>query len=147
MRRSAEHGFTLVELLIVMTLIGLLSVAVVIAMPDPRGNLVDEAERFAARAKAAQDSAILDGTSMAIRVTQAGYGFDRRDKGAWRPLAAKPFVDTAWDEGAEAAVGDGVMRIVFDPTGIAEPAQVTLMRGDEQAVVAFDQDGGIDVVR
>ncbi|HEY1145451.1 MAG TPA: GspH/FimT family pseudopilin [Allosphingosinicella sp.] len=140
-------GFTLVELLIVMTLIGLLSAAVVIAMPDPRGSLVDEAERFAARAKAAQDKAVLSGTGMAIRVTRVGYGFDRREQGAWRPLAAKPFVDTAWGEGAEAATGAGVMRIVFDSTGIVEPARVTLVRGSEHAVVAFDQDGGIDVVR
>ena len=47
-RPAAEGGFTLVELMVVLTVIGLASAAAVLAMPDPRGRLVDEGARFAA---------------------------------------------------------------------------------------------------
>ena len=58
-RPAAEGGFTLVELMVVLTVIGLASAAAVLAMPDPRGRLVDEGARFAARVRAAQDSAVM----------------------------------------------------------------------------------------
>jgi len=142
-----EEGFTLVELMVVMTLIALMSAAVIVAMPDPRGSVTAEAERFAARAKAAQERAITDARGMAIRVTGAGYGFDIREQSMWRPLAAKPFVDSAWDEGTQAAIeGADAARIVFDPTGIAEPARVNLVRDGKRASVVIAQDGTIDVV-
>lgn len=38
---SAERGFTLVELLVTLVILGLASAAVVLAMPDPRGELRD----------------------------------------------------------------------------------------------------------
>lgn len=142
-----SSGFTLVELLIVLAIIGLMSAAVVLAMPDPRGSLVAEAERFAARAKAAQDRAVIDARGMSIRMTDAGYGFDLRDRAQWRPLDRKPFLDYRWGEGTVPALGEtGAARIVFDPTGISEPARLTLVRGDEQVSVEIGQDGGIDVV-
>ena len=148
--RSRVHalGFTLVELLVVLTLIGLMSAAVILAMPDPRGTLAAEAERFAARSAAARDKAIVDAAAMSVRVTAAGYGFDRRDGSEWRPLDGKPFVEQAWKEGTQATIaGEGAMRIMFDPTGIAEPARVTLVRDDETMAVTIGADGEVDVVR
>ena len=148
--RSRVHalGFTLVELLVVLTLIGLMSAAVILAMPDPRGTLAAEAERFAARSAAARDKAIVDAAAMSVRVTAAGYGFDRRDGSEWRPLDGKPFVEQAWKQGTQATIaGEGAMRIVFDPTGIAEPARVTLVRDDETMAVTIGADGEVDVVR
>ena len=47
---SRNAGFTLIELMIVVTIIGLASAVVVLALPDPRGRLRDEAAQFAARA-------------------------------------------------------------------------------------------------
>ncbi len=145
-RRSAECGFTLVELLIVLVIIGLLSAAVVIAIPDTGGSLAAEAERFAARAKAVQDRAILDSRAMSIRVTTIGYGFDRRSDGEWEPLRSKPFVDQRWADGVAAEVGKSdAARIVFDSTGQAEPASIVLARDDEKVRVSIAQDGGIHV--
>ena len=146
--QACDRGFTLIELLIVLTIIGLMSAAVVLAMPDPRGSLVGEADRFAAQAHAAKEQAILDSRPMAIRITAAGYGFDRREDRLWKPLAKEPFADRAWADGTRAAVGQqGAVRLVFDTTGAAEPMKLLLVRDDEQVLVDIAANGKIHVSR
>jgi general secretion pathway protein H len=141
LERPAENGFTLIELLIVLAIIGMMSAVVVLAIPDPRGSLVQEAERFAARTKAAQERAVIDARATSVLVTSAGYGFDRRERAGWRAMAP----DQAWSEGTAAALGQEGARIVFDSTGTAEPAQIVLRREDEQVMVDIRYDGSIHV--
>jgi general secretion pathway protein H len=132
----------------VLTIVGLMSAAVVLAMPDARGSLRAEAERFAARARAAQELAIMDARPVAIRVTAAGYGFDERRDGEWRPMRSEPFADRAWASGTRAGIGaGGAERLVFDTTGTAEPARLLLLRDDEQVLVEIGADGKTRVAR
>ena len=96
-------GFTLVELMIVIALVALASAAVVLALPDPRGRLRDDAERFAARVRAAHDLAVVEGRSVSVWVSDGGYGFDRREAGAWvqgqgRRLARGPVLGPHQEE-------------------------------------------------
>jgi general secretion pathway protein H len=128
--------------MVVLAIIGIMSAAVVLAIPDPRGSLAGEAERFAARAKAAQERAILGARPLAVRITAAGYGFDRREQGGWLPIAERPFEQQSWTEGTSAS---GAARVVFDSTGLSEPASLTLQRGTEQVSVDFGYDGAIRV--
>jgi len=145
-RRQRERGFTLIELLVVMTIIGLLSAAVMLALPDTGGSLRDEAERFAARAHAARDFAITGSRSVGIDVGPAAYAFQRRRGAEWQALAERPFRQEAWKKGTAVAFnGRGAGRIVFDSTGLAEPARLTLVRGKRQVTVDVAADGRIDV--
>lgn len=144
---NRQRGFTLVELLVVLVIVGIMSAAVLLAIPDPRGRLIDEAERFAARVDTARDLAVIESRDMSVRVTAQGYAFDRRQDGEWRPMDAKPFRSEAWSEGTTALVGSaGEERVTFDSTGLAsEPFTVTLVRSGERATVSIAIDGGIDI--
>ena len=145
-RRSAEHGFTLVELMVVITIIGLASAVAMWAMPDPRGRVLDEGLRFAARVRAARDLAVVDARPVSIWVTSGGYGFDARVAGAWVPLAEKPLRVERWNEGTRASLPDAEprSRVTFDPTGAADRGMdVRLQRDDAAALVRIDAAGEV----
>ncbi|CAN5351211.1 GspH/FimT family pseudopilin [soil metagenome] len=147
LKRSAEHGFTLVELMVVIAIIGFMSAAVVLAMPDPRGRVVEDAERFAARLAASRDNAIIQARPMSVWVSASGYGFEQRDVGRWVPLDDKPFVTTNWREGTGALVGKaGRAQINFDSTGLpSEPLKIRLLREGEHASVSIDMSGKVAI--
>ncbi|HEX8193849.1 MAG TPA: GspH/FimT family pseudopilin [Allosphingosinicella sp.] len=140
-RRRSEGGFTLVELLIVITIMGLLSAAVLLAAPASGPSLADEAERLAARARAAQEQAILGGRTMALQVTEAGYAFSVRSEGEWRP-ASSPAAGT-WEAGTRVQGA----RMLFDAAGLSEPATLVLERGGERVEIGFTSEGEVDVRR
>ena len=142
-RRASECGFTFVELMVVIVIIGLAAAAVVLAIPEPGGSLRAEAERFAARARAARDSAIIESRPVALLVGPGGYDVARRGRGGWQPAAHYD-----WAEGTGAEAGGGASaRIRFDSTGLADPLHLVLRRGERRIAVAIGADGEIDVRR
>ena len=141
--REGESGFTLVELMGVIVILGIVAAAAVLAIPDAGGGLRAEAERFAARAQAARETALIESRATAVRVDAGGYALARSEGGAWRETAHFP-----WETGTSPDFGTGASgRTVFDPTGIADPLRITLRRGGDQAQIAIDSNGDIRVVR
>src|SRR3546814_21034157 len=68
-------------------------------MPDPRGRVIDDADRFAARVAAARDEAVITARPMGVWVSPSGYGFLRREAGHWIEMETKPFITTDWKQG------------------------------------------------
>jgi general secretion pathway protein H len=143
LRLFAENGFTLVELMVVLAIVGLMSAAVVLAIPDPRGSLVSEAQTFAARVSAAQERAIMDNRAVALRLTPAGYSFERRTGEGWQTIIERPFGEARWVEGTGIAAASD--RVVFDSTGFADPLELTLKRGTEEVGVTIGEGGDVRV--
>lgn len=154
-RHLTRNGFSLIELMVVLFVIGLLAGVVVLSLPGDERILRDEAERFAARTVAARDEAIASARPVAVVVGPAGYYFEQRRDRAWQPLAPGRFGLVGWKPGTAASVVGGVaesaagsvpqrQRIVFDPVGLASSdARVRLGRGDRALTVSVARDGSV----
>jgi general secretion pathway protein H len=135
-RAASRAGFTLVELLMVVAIIGLAAGAVVLSVPDPRPSVAEDAERFAARLSRAREEAILSNRPVAVDATAAGYDFMVFDGAAWSALDEGPFRPETWTAGTTVVPSAAPVRIVFDPTGVADPAAMTLTRERHSRTIA-----------
>lgn len=142
------NGFTLVELMVVIFIIGLAAGAVVMNLPGDETAISDDSSKFAARLAAIRDEAILQSRGMAVWVAPSGYGFEQRVDGQWQPVGDQAMRAQDWNPGTQAVTGetDGQTRISFDSTGLPSgPLEVTLLRGDRQTVVRVDAAGEVSV--
>lgn len=139
-RRARRRGFTLVELMLVVAIIGLASAAVVLTAPPPGQPVGVEAERFAARLIRAREEALLTNRPVAVEVDADGYRFSAFDGAAWHALSDGPFRAGDWD--ADTTVPTPA-RIVFDVTGTADPVSVSIARPRGAARVTIDAAGEV----
>ena len=141
--RKTEWGFTFVELMVVIFIIGLAATAVVLAIPDQGGSVQTEADRFAARAKSLRDTAIIESRPAAIRLGPGGYSLSVRRAGAWTELGRFP-----WTSGTRARHSGGEENGTrFDSTGIAVPMRLQLERNGRRVAVEIGHDGSVRVQR
>ena len=74
-----QHGFTLIELMVVLVIIGIASAAISLTIkPDPLHLLRKDAERLSQLLQVAQAEARADGRPITWRADAKGFRFNRR---------------------------------------------------------------------
>ena len=99
MRRAA--GFTLMELMVVLVIIGIVSAAVLLSTrgPDPGRMLARESDRLAVCLERAFDAAVAGPRHFGLYLNEQRYGFLVYRRGAWQAPADPPCADHAWPAG------------------------------------------------
>jgi general secretion pathway protein H len=146
---NKANGFTLVEIMVVVFLIGLASAAVVLSLPGDASKLRDQADRLAARIASARDSAVLTSRPIAVWMRPSGYGFEERLDGSWQAASGKSLEQVQWKNGATLAMGTmREARISFDVTGLpSSPLDIKLQQGDANIRVTISAAGEVAVAR
>lgn len=144
---GTERGFSLVELLVVVTVLGLLGGAVLLTVPGGGARLGDQADQLSAHLQRAREEAVLGNRAIALRVDAGGYRFERRGWDGWQVLEEAPLHARTFPDGVRADFRgrDQVSRFEFDATGAAAPADVVLRGGDAALWLALQTDGEVRI--
>lgn len=152
--RKAARGFTLVELMVVMVIIGIaLGVVSLNIVPGPREELEKEAQRIALLLQLARDEAIVRNRQVVFEAEADRYRFLVRDDTTWvrmpgddmlreRLFKVNPVSLSLDPPGAGSA---NPMRITFGREPVDRPFVLTLADGSNAVAIRADGIGHFTV--
>lgn len=141
------NGFTLVELLVVLTILALAASAAALASRGDEGSAQQAAVRFAGRVAAARDEAVLRAQPIRVWVAPSGYGFEAWDRQGWQPLRDGALSQQDWGRGVTGTgEATGTQRIAFDVLGMPEaPATITVGTAERRVPVRISSSGEVSL--
>ena len=151
----AARGFTLIEIMVVMVILGITLVLVSVNFSQDDGKvLTEEANRLAALLEHAQSEAMITGNAVAWSAQNGKYQFWQRGKdGKWdQPssdeiLRARTF-SVAIEWGENRVAGNPIKlddRLIFLAGGLNQPFELKLKYRDKQLTIRGNPTGRVTV--
>jgi general secretion pathway protein H len=154
-RKSAARGFTLIEILVVLVIMGIVVASVSLSFNRDEGTLLSEtSDRLALLLQSAHDEAILTGQAIAWSEESGRYQFWRPNKDEWQKIDRDDlFFQRQLPERIsmiELRVNNALLKpgelLVFAPGGLATPFEATLAFGAARSKIQGDAVGRVRVV-
>lgn len=144
---AREQGFTLIEMMVVLLLVGLASAMVLLNLPSGGARLADEAEHLAARIQHAQQEAVLTNRSVEIVLAANDSSFRVQRRGRWIPLVAGPFKPRRWGEGLSVSLPGiaGRRTVRFDSSGATDPATIRMTASGRSIDLIINRQGRVEI--
>ena len=147
-RPAKDAGFTLVELLTVLVIIGLMASAVVMAIPRAKPAINTHTENALLGLNRAAQKSLVSGRPQAWGLSKDGYAIYDFVDGEWLKTASADWPDSLRIEfirqNAEIKLGDEILPlVVFEPTGLSTPFELRLEDGSRQEILRSAGDGRV----
>lgn len=130
--RSNDSGFTLLEVLAVVFIIGLSTGIIVMALPERQSVLQAEAARLEQTIDRLEKRAVLTGAVHALELSQNSYRVTRLLEGSWTSIPQFEH-DLPGDVLVELPgqnAKDAGWRLLFDPVGVPADTRISLIDGN-----------------
>ena len=151
-RAKRQAGFTLVELLTVLVIIGLMTSAVVMTLPREKPAIDAQAQTLTSSLNAASQSSLVTGRPFAFGLSKDQFAVFEFEDGEWvqRQLMDRPdalSVDLRKNDIRIKLSEEIVPVVVFEPTGLSTPFSLTLTQGRRTEVLSSTGDGRVILER
>lgn len=147
-----NRGFTLVEILVVLFILGVTSSVVVLNMPTPKSALEKQATLLTGQLNALAQDGLISGSVTAAGFSKDGYALYVFENSEWSERAAGE-----WHESYRLTLSRAAAKldmpktteplILFQPTGLSTPFELTLSGREINYALTSKGDGRVELMK
>ena len=136
-RSAGEAGFTLLEMMMVLLIIGLMSTGVLLAIPDKKPEAQNYVENLVRRLNQAAQNSMISGQPAGLGLTRDGYTLYSYDNEIWAAVHSQDWPENInlryeKDNRRLELPKEALPVILFEPTGQSDIFALSLSQADKQ---------------
>ena len=149
---SKSDGFSLIEVLIVLFIIGLMSSAVILFMPQSSSDLDLQAKKLSHGFNALIHDSLVSGRATSFGFSDNGYAFYSFDNNQWEKRNFTEWPENIslemYQSSKKLNIPENTMPIFFfQPNGLITPFKIKISDSDSIYTFSSNINGGVEVVK
>jgi len=149
---SKTDGFSLIEILIVLFIIGLMSSSVILLMPKSSSDLDAQAKKLTFEFNALIHDSLVTGKVASVGFSDNGYAFYSFDNNQWEKRNFTEWPENIslemYQSSKKLNIPENTMPIFFfQPNGIITPFKIKISDSDSIYTFSSNINGGVEVVK